>query len=106
MGLLIHSYYTAFLWAALALTASISGLFIYNFISSPLKHFPGPFFATFTNVWRCIVTSGGSAHVTQANLHQRYGSAVRMGPNMLSLADPELIKTVYNFNDPWKKVRG
>jgi hypothetical protein len=29
-----------------------------------------------------------------------------MRPNVLSLADLELIKTVYNFINPWKKNRG
>jgi hypothetical protein len=46
----------------------------------------------------------GSIRIPQVELHRKHGDAVRIGPNILSLADPALIKTVYNVHCPWKKV--
>jgi hypothetical protein len=46
----------------------------------------------------------GRCDVTHNKLHRKYGPAVRMGPNVLSLSDPNLISQVYNTKSPWLKV--
>ena len=46
----------------------------------------------------------GYAHLVNRNLHDKYGPAVRMGPNMISLSDVELIKTIYANDEHYKKV--
>jgi hypothetical protein len=71
---------------------------------SPLKSFPGPLSTNFTDLWRYFKTAGGSIHLVHADLHRKYGPAVRIGPNALSLSDPSLLKLVYNTKNPWKKV--
>ena len=38
-------------------------------------------------------------------LHEQYGSAVRLGPNLVSLSDPDLIKVVYDVRGSFVKVR-
>ncbi|KPM36174.1 hypothetical protein AK830_g10395 [Neonectria ditissima] len=55
-------------------------------LKSPLKAFPGPFWAKFTD-----------------QLHDRLGPAVRIGPNMISLSDPGLLKTVYSTRGDYAK---
>lgn len=83
-------------------------LFSYIFglyVQSPLKHIPGPFLARFTNIWRLADQLTGRSHRTQARLHERYGSAVRLGPNLVSLSDPSLLKVVYDARGNFIKVR-
>jgi hypothetical protein len=46
----------------------------------------------------------GSYHLTVKKLHQQYGPVVRLGPNLLDLDYPELIKTLYNADAKWLKV--
>ena len=72
----------------------VAARLLFSHVSSPLKEFPGPITAKFTDLWRfydywcCTHTS---SHQT---LHKKHGPAVRIGPNMISLSDPELLKQV------------
>lgn len=74
------------------------------YFCSPLKAIPGPFVAKFTDLWRfydywcCTHT-----HSHQA-LHKKHGPAVRIGPNMVSLSDPDLLKQVYSTRGDFVKV--
>ena len=90
----------------LALCAAILILsrFLWNYLRSPLKSFPGPVVSSFTNVWRMVDVHNGRCDITHNRLHQKYGPVVRMGPNVLSLSDPNLISQVYNTKNPWLKV--
>ena len=63
--------------------------------SSPLKNVPGPFLAKLTNIWRMVVVASGKSHEILLDLHKQHGSIVRIGPNVLSLADPQWIKIIY-----------
>ncbi|KAL9635244.1 MAG: hypothetical protein Q9164_003586, partial [Protoblastenia rupestris] len=69
----------------------------------PLKSFPGPALARFTNLWRMFVVSRGHAHLVNRKLHDDLGSAVRLGPNMISLNNVELIKTLYANDERYAK---
>jgi hypothetical protein len=71
---------------------------------SPLRSFRGPFFAKITNLWRLFDVAAGRPELTQKALHRQYGSAVRIGPNFISLSDPSLIKTIYNIKGTFIKV--
>ncbi len=37
-------------------------------------------------------------------LHDQYGPAVRIGPNLLDLDYAELIRTIYSTDGKWRKV--
>jgi len=78
---------------------------VWDYLSSPLKSFDGPFLAKFTNLWRLFDVKARRCDITQNKLHQKYGTAVRMGPNMISLSDPDLIKVVYTHKPRWKKSK-
>ncbi|KAF2711911.1 cytochrome P450 [Pleomassaria siparia CBS 279.74] len=70
--------------------------YIIPYLRSPLKSLPGPFFAKFTNLWR-LFSHYKQTHIeTQQALHDKYGDAVRIGPNVVSIADPALVKTIYS----------
>ncbi|KAL3473205.1 cytochrome P450 [Aspergillus californicus] len=60
-----------------------------------LRHVPGPFWAKFTNIQRVSWVQTGHAHTIHQAVHEQYGDVARLGPNMVSLADPSLIPTLY-----------
>ncbi|PSR82638.1 cytochrome P450 [Coniella lustricola] len=76
----------------------------WDFLFSPLRNFPGPFAARFTDSWRAFWTARGDMDVTHLKWHRRYDkTAVRIGPNAVSIGDPALIRTIYSTKNPWKK---
>ena len=75
-----------------------------NFLS-PLRSIPGPLLAKSTNIWRAYHTHQGCVDRKHVELHRKYGSAVRIGPNCVSISDPSLIRTIYSTRNPWKKVK-
>ncbi|KAK3390121.1 cytochrome P450 [Podospora didyma] len=89
----------SFLGLALALVAiSFVGLFAWHAIAwfkSPLRKFPGPFLAGWTNAWRLVLVLRGKYQYELRKLHAKYGPVVRLGPNLLAIDYPELVKVVY-----------
>lgn len=75
-----------------------------TYLQSPLRIFPGPFLAKWTDLWRLYTVCRGDSHIVVRGLHQRYGPVVRIGPNMLDIDEPSLIKTLYNIKDDFVKV--
>ncbi|KAF5255579.1 hypothetical protein FOXYS1_14000, partial [Fusarium oxysporum] len=61
----------------------------------PLSKYPGPFFASFTNLWK--VQQLWSLHMpdTLIQLHQEYGDVVRIGPNQLSFSQGGAVPRIY-----------
>ncbi|KAF2218922.1 cytochrome P450 [Elsinoe ampelina] len=92
------SSYTAVWVLAFAVTVTIA--LLWTTFLSPLRHIPGPIFARYTNLWRLYHTWRGRPDIIHNELHEQYGSAVRIGPNCVSLSDPALIRTVFCT---WKK---
>jgi hypothetical protein len=77
----------------------------WNYLTSPIRGIPGPFLAKFTNLWRLVDTYNGRSELTHQLLHKRYGPAVRIGPNLVSLGDPSLLHKIYDSRGIFKKVR-
>ncbi|KUJ11447.1 cytochrome P450 [Mollisia scopiformis] len=78
---------------------------VWIYFTSPIKSIPGPFFAKFTNLWRFFDTYGGRPELTQQMLHEKYGNAVRLGPNIVSISDPKLLRTLYNTRGDFLKSK-
>ncbi|KAK8062863.1 cytochrome P450 [Apiospora hydei] len=76
----------------LPLVALIS-LVLFLHQRDPLKQYPGP-----------ILASKGRSHVVIHELHRKYGPIVRLGPNILDLDVPELVKIFYSTKAQWKKT--
>jgi len=68
-----------------------------------LRHIPGPFWAKFTNVQRVLWVKSRRAHEIHQALHDKYGEVVQFGPNMVSLANPAWIPTVYPIRPGFPK---
>lgn len=91
---------------------------------SPLSKCPGPFLASmyvnlvhcnssanqarlsgYTNLWRLYHVSRGSIHLVYQRLHEKYGPIVRVGPNVLDVVIPELVKPAFSdIKTEWEKA--
>jgi hypothetical protein len=78
--------------------------YVLAYLRSPLKEVPGPFLAKFSNLWRFFNHYSRSHIETQKALHDKYGDTVRLGPNVVSLADPALAKTIYEIRGTYLKA--
>jgi hypothetical protein len=85
------------------LSITIGQLFI-NKYSQGLKNIPGPWQASFTNLWRFFVALGRRPEVVHKRLHRKYGDVVRMGPNFVSITDLETVKKIFSPNSGYIKV--
>lgn len=82
-------------------------LFFYIFsslVTSGLQDIPGPVFAKFSNLWRLVETWKGHYERVVQDLHRRHGNVVRVGPNVVSLADPDVIESIYGVKTDLPKV--
>ncbi|KXX72952.1 Pisatin demethylase [Madurella mycetomatis] len=78
--------------------------FTISWAASPLRKFPGPFLAGYTNLWRLAQVLAGDYQKTIKKLHEQYGPVVRIGPNTLDIDYPELIRTIYSTDGRWHKT--
>ena len=69
-----------------------------------LRHVPGPLLAAISNVPRWGWVRSYRAHDVHIALHRRYGRLVRLGPNMVSVADAAEIPHIYSFAGKFPKV--
>lgn len=83
----------------LVVTKLVSDVFF-----SCLRSIPGPVLAKITDFWRASHAYGGRIDLKNVQLHRKYGTAVQVGPNCVSISDPNLIRTIYSTRNPWKKV--
>ena len=70
---------------------------------SPLAQFPGPFLASLTKLWLVYKIRQGQYHRLIQTLHAQYGPVVRIGPDELSIADPEAVKQIYSGGSRFQK---
>lgn len=89
------------LWVVVCSVAAIA---FGQLLFSPLRAFPGPFASKFTKVWHAIAVLSGHIDRTNIEWHRKYGSAVRIGPNTISISDPNLIRVIYGTKSAWLKV--
>ncbi|KAH0499247.1 hypothetical protein TgHK011_006452 [Trichoderma gracile] len=86
-----------------ALLVASAAYVVYQCYFSPLASFPGPFAAKVSSLWRPYITSRGQWHRKLGELHRRYGSVVRIGPNQLSIGDPDAFRTIYRVSGAFVK---
>ncbi|KAL1863957.1 hypothetical protein VTK73DRAFT_6277 [Phialemonium thermophilum] len=95
------------LWAVFVLILSagfLANLFL-NRYKPGLRSIPGPFLASFTNLWRLIDVARGRHQDTLINLHRKYKSKlVRIGPNAVSVADPDAVRIIYGLKTGFSKT--
>ncbi|KAG2419398.1 hypothetical protein HFD88_004194 [Aspergillus terreus] len=60
-----------------------------------LRNIPGPFWARFTDFHRAWFVKAKRSHSVQQQYHENYGPLVRLGPNMVTVANPAAIPVIY-----------
>lgn len=61
---------------------------------TPLRKYPGPFWATGSRLHSVYTTWNGQTHDEHIRLHDKYGPIVRIQPNQLSFSSPEAARHV------------
>jgi len=96
---------------------------VYNVYFHPLRHFPGPFWASISNFWKLYIAITKESHTRGIKYHEKYGTlrpphtkhrsaaiflraftnevvyigpVIRVAPNLLVFNDPMLLPTVYH----------
>jgi len=90
-------------WPLILVAGVIIRLFR-NKYHNGLNKYPGNTLAAYTNWWRYFDVRGRKAQWTHIDLHRKHGDIVRLGPNVLSFADPRAIKTIYGLNKGMTKA--
>ncbi|KAF1978048.1 cytochrome P450 [Bimuria novae-zelandiae CBS 107.79] len=68
-----------------------------------LARIPGPLIARFSNIWKIRAVYHATMHQKNVQLHEKYGSVVRIGPNDVSFASPEALKAIYTARPSFPK---
>jgi|SRR5277367_1113914 len=71
---------------------------------SPLRRFPGPFWASVTRWWLVRSIFCGDHEKTMRRLHAKYGPIIRISPFEVAISEPEAIKTIYGHTSGFTKV--
>ncbi|CAE6401810.1 unnamed protein product [Rhizoctonia solani] len=81
-----------------ALGALAFAYYVVPYLLDPYEYrrrFPGPSLARFTNWWMSSLTRTGHHSEIVQQLHEKYGTFVRLGPNHISIADPDALELIY-----------
>ncbi|KAL6709305.1 hypothetical protein ACN47E_001712 [Coniothyrium glycines] len=84
-------------WPVVLLSSALAFL-LHNKYWKGLNKYPGPWSAGYSNWWRFRDVRKRNHHLTTLALHRKHGDIVRLGPNVLSFADPKAIKQIYGLN--------
>ncbi len=76
-----------------------------QFITNGLNRYPGPWLAKFSKLWLRwdVQTNRHQRHLLE--LHRTHGDVVRVGPNNLSIANPDYVTLIYGVKREFLKVR-
>lgn len=69
---------------------------IYRLTLHPLANVPGPRLAAVSNIWLALQAKRGRLGHLGRSLHQKYGHAVRVGPNEIWFDSKEAYKAIYS----------
>ncbi|RAK98280.1 cytochrome P450 [Aspergillus ibericus CBS 121593] len=78
--------------------------FTRNYFTPGVVRIPGPFLAKISNVWRFVDVARGRPEVTLDRLHREYGEYVRLGPQVVSVANVDAAKVIYGINKGYQKT--
>ncbi|KAF6824782.1 isotrichodermin C-15 hydroxylase [Colletotrichum plurivorum] len=85
---------TAWLLCGLALSA-FAAYVVYQRYFHPLAAYPGPFWASITDLWQVNQFLSLRQPYNLTELHEKYGEFVRYGPDKLSITAEEVVPLVY-----------
>ncbi|KAF8751833.1 Cytochrome P450 monooxygenase [Rhizoctonia solani] len=62
------------------------------------RRFSGPWLASLSGSWLARSASSGRHYQNILQLHEKYGKFVRVGPNHISISDPDALEEVYGHS--------
>lgn len=74
-----------------AVAVALIGYIGYQRLFHPLARYPGPFWASITNLWSLSLSVKGDWPSRLQALHAKYGPVVRIAPNEVAIDKPEAI---------------
>ncbi len=92
-------------WAVVAAILTYAVMALWTALRPGLRRIPGPFIARFSRLYLFLQATKGNQHSIYLDLHEKYGKLVRVGPNKVAIADPDMIPIIYNFGSKYQKVR-
>lgn len=86
------------IFLALIAYIALSALYqvVYYRFFHPLRHFPGPFWASVTRLWVAYHNILGDECEVELTLHRKYGPVLRITPTLLLVSDATKLPEVYN----------
>ncbi|KAF2727605.1 cytochrome P450 [Polyplosphaeria fusca] len=69
---------------------------IFNRFFHPLRHFPGPYWASVTRLWIAYHNIKADECELELALHRKYGPVLRITPTMLLVSDAKKLPEVYH----------
>lgn len=100
---MLSSKFYVELYVVVALVVVFAAL--YALFWDPLRSIPGPLSCRFTKIFVTHKIFKGESHVIYRDLHKKYGSVVRIGPNQVLINDPSAIPKLYAVDSNFIKVR-
>ncbi|KAI1342698.1 benzoate 4-monooxygenase cytochrome P450 [Xylariaceae sp. FL0016] len=86
---------TIVVFGALALVLGIFTQLMRTKHERSLNRIPGPFVASFSNLWKIAAVYHDDMPGWNAAAHKKYGPVVRIGPNHVSFESPEAFQTIH-----------
>ncbi|KND89163.1 Pisatin demethylase [Tolypocladium ophioglossoides CBS 100239] len=86
-----------------ALTILVARLVLTRYRAG-LSQIPGPFLASFSSLWKLQAVWKRNMHRENVRVHEDYGPIVRIGPNHVSLSDPQSMRVIYGVQNVFRKV--
>ncbi|KUI65981.1 Pisatin demethylase [Cytospora mali] len=77
---------------------------IFTRYRSGLRQIPGPLLASFSNLWKLQAVWSQNMHIENIRLHEDYGPIVRIGPNHVSVSDPQSMRAIYGVQNVFPKT--
>lgn len=84
----------SFTYALFAGLALLAAYVVYQRIFHPLARYPGPFWASLTDLWSLFLSTNGDWPRQMQALHRKYGPVVRIAPNEVAIDKPEAIAAI------------
>ncbi|KAK5170690.1 uncharacterized protein LTR77_005280 [Saxophila tyrrhenica] len=82
---------------------AFASLLVYRIFLNPLNKFPGPWQGRITQMWMAMHTKNMDLYLKNEALHKKYGKYVRVGPNVLSISDPDVYDAAFGKH-VWAKA--
>ncbi|KAI1334900.1 cytochrome P450 [Xylariaceae sp. FL0016] len=96
----VYEKYGATVQGALILSATF--VVAYQLLFHPLRTYPGPWLAKFTDAYNGFHTIRGQLHLRTWLNHRKYGSVVRQGPNKLVFSTTTAVREIYRTDKTTK----